>query len=173
MILPQSVDLIGDFSPRLLLGFSRDTLIKLLYRRDGRLSVCHQHSICCQILFLNPRTHSSDTPTHTLTQEDVSVPLHRLQQQLDLGEGEPRFGSRGSSGSAQSELLIVVAPRGRHGCDSSSSDGLLTAGVLSRLPPGRPDPPASLLKSRLQSDCERPARSETRRKIEDGGQVRV
>lgn len=37
VVLSQTVDLIGDFSPRLLLGFGRHTLVKLPYREKDAL----------------------------------------------------------------------------------------------------------------------------------------
>lgn len=52
---------------------------------------------------------------HTLVklpEDDVSVPLHRLQQQLDLSEGEPRFGFQCSFYSSHPQFLIVLTPRG-------------------------------------------------------------
>lgn len=73
--------------------------------------------------------HTTHTDTHAesplLTQDDVSVPLHCLQQHFDLSEGEPWFGFQTCSYSSDFKLLIFIAPRGWHGWPlSSSSDGL-------------------------------------------------
>lgn len=41
------------------------------------------------------------TQSFLLTEDDVSVPLHGLQQHFDLSEGEPRFGLQRSFHSSR------------------------------------------------------------------------
>lgn len=68
------------------------------------------------------------TNTHTLsvllTEDDVSVPLHCLQQHSDLSKGEPWFGFQPSFYSTHPKLFIIITPRGRHGSTSAASTTL-------------------------------------------------
>lgn len=67
--------------------------------------------------FWIPHTTQTDRQAESplLTQDDVSVPLHCLQQHFDLSEGEPWFGFQPCSYSSNFKLLIFIAPRGWHG----------------------------------------------------------
>lgn len=68
------------------------------------------------ISFWIPHTTQTDRQAEylLLTQDDVSVPLHCLQQHFDLSEGEPWLGFQPCSYSSDFKLLIFIAPRGWH-----------------------------------------------------------
>lgn len=84
------------------------------------------------ISFWIPHTTQTDRQAESLllTQDDVSVPLHCLQQHFDLSEGEPWLGFQPCSYSSDFKLLIFIAPRGWHGW-----------------PLSRPSPPPPLMAS--------------------------